>query len=378
MEEKKSTSELEFSGPNKEIVNSFACVSCGADLKYKPGTKHLHCDYCGAENEIPDIGEPVNENDFYEYINKEAASSQKMSISVVSCNNCGANTTIDPHIQSHSCPYCLTPLVIKDAHSESVIQPKAILPFKISKEEAKNKFKAWVKSLWFAPNDLKKATLDTDRFNGLYIPYWTFDSNTSSSYIGQRGEYYYVDVPYTTTENGRTVSKTRRERRTRWYTVSGNFNHAFDDVLVIASKSLPWKYAENLEPWDLDNLTAFNDSYLGGFITEKYQVELKHGFENAKAKMEAHLRTMIKQQIGGDEQRIITLNTQHNNITFKHILLPIYLSAFRFKGKVYQFLVNGRTGEVQGERPYSGWKIALFILAILAIAAIVIYLAAQK
>jgi len=378
MEENKSKSELEFSGPNKDIVNSFACITCGADLKYKPGTKHLHCDYCGAENEIPDIGEPVNENDFYEFINKEAASSQKMSISVVRCNNCGATTTIEANLQSHSCPYCMSPLVIKDAHSESVIQPKAILPFKINKEEAKNKFKAWVKSLWFAPNDLKKATLDTDRLNGLYIPYWTFDSNTSSSYIGQRGEYYYVNVPYTTTENGKTVSKTRRERRTRWYTVSGNLNHAFDDVLVIASKSLPIKYAENLEPWDLNNLTAFNDSYLGGFITEKYQVELKHGFENAKAKMEDQLRTMVKQKIGGDEQRIITLNTQHNNITFKHILLPIYLSAFRFKGKVYQFLVNGRTGEVQGERPYSGWKIALLVLAVLAVAAVVIYFASKK
>ncbi len=378
MEENKSISELEFLGPNKDIVNSFACNACGADLTYKPGTKHLHCDYCGAENEIPDIGEPINENDFYEFINKEAASSQKMSINVVSCNNCGATTTIEAHLQSHSCPYCMTPLVIKDAHSESVIQPKAILPFKISKEEAKNKFKAWVKSLWLAPNDLKKATLDTDRFNGLYIPYWTFDSNTSSSYIGQRGEYYYVNVPYTTTENGKTVSKTRRERRTRWYTVSGNLNHAFDDVLVIASKSLPLKYAENLEPWDLNNLTAFNNNYLGGFITEKYQVELKYGFENAKAKMEKQLRTMIKQQIGGDEQRIITLHTQHNNITFKHILLPIYLSAFRFKGKVYQFLVNGRTGEVQGERPYSGWKIALLIIAVLAVVTIVIYLATNN
>jgi hypothetical protein len=160
--------------------------------------------------------------------------------------------------------------------------------------------------------------------------------------------------------------------------VSGTLNHAFDDVLVIASQSLPTKYAEKLEPWDLNNLTAFNHSYLGGFITEKYQVKLKHGFEIAKAKMEAHLRTMVKQKIGGDEQRIITLHTQHNNITFKHILLPIYLSAFRYKGKVYQFLVNGRTGEVQGERPYSGWKIALLVFAVLIAIAIVIYFASKK
>lgn len=373
-----SKEELAYAGPNKETVNVFACISCGADLNYKPGTRHLTCTYCNAENEIPDSGEPVNENDFYEYINNSAATSAQMTISVVSCSACGANTTIDPNIRSHSCPYCMNPLVVKDAHTDSVIQPKAVLPFKLNKDEVRNKFKAWVKGLWFAPNDLKKASVDTDRFNGMYIPYWTFDSNTQSSYIGQRGDYYYVNVNYTATENGKTVTKTRRDRKIRWHTVSGNVSHAFDDVLVIASHSLPLKYAEKLEPWDLENLTGFNESFLGGFITEKYKVELKEGFDTARNKMDDHIRTLVRKNIGGDQQRIINLNTKHSDITFKHILLPIYISAFRFKGKVYNFLVNGRTGEVQGERPYSAWKIALLVIAILAVIGVVAYFATRK
>lgn len=373
-----SAGDTVFDIPNKETVNKFACVSCGADLIYKPGTRHLVCSYCNAENDIPDIGEPVNENDFYAFIDNESATSLRMTISTVNCKSCGADTTIEPNIRSQNCPYCMNPLVVENTITDSVIQPKGILPFKLNKEEARNKFKSWVKGLWFAPNDLKKATLDPNRFNGMYIPYWTFDSLTTSRYMGQRGEHYYVNESYTVVENGKSTVKTRSVQRTRWFTVSGNVSHPFDDVLVVASHSLPLNYVEKLEPWDLENITRFDERFLGGFITEKYKLELKEGFDTAKTKMDTYIRTLVRRDIGGDEQRIISLQTDHSNITFKHILLPIYLSAFRFKGKVYNFLVNGRTGEVQGERPYSAWKIALLVIAVLAVLGVVIYFASQK
>jgi len=376
--EKKSNEELLYEGPNKDIVNSFACMSCGADLAYKPGTRHLHCQYCGAENEIPDAGEPVNENDFYTYINDQAATTERVTVSTVKCENCGATTTVDPKLKSSHCPYCVTPLVIQNHHTDSIIQPKGILPFKLAKDEARDKFKKWLGGLWFAPNDLKKASHDTDRFNGIYIPYWTFDSQTNSPYMGQRGTYYYTTQSYTAMENGKSVTRTRQVRHTRWVTVSGHINHAFDDVLIIASNSLPVKYAERLEPWDLNNVQSFNDSYLGGFITEKYQVELQQGFDKARAKMDEQIRKMVRSDIGGDEQRILSVNTRHSNITFKHLLLPVYVSAYRYKGKVFQFLVNGRTGEVQGQRPYSAWKIAIAVVVALIVIAIIIFFATKK
>lgn len=376
--ENNSKDELNALGPNKETVNSFACTSCGANLTYKPGTKNLHCDHCGAENEIPDLGEPVNENDFYAFINNQAATSTMLTVSTVSCDKCGATTTVDPNIKSSACPYCTAPLVVQNHHTDSIIQPKGILPFKLTKDDARSRFRKWLGSLWFAPNDLKKAGTDTDRFNGIYIPYWTFDSDTRSAYMGQRGTYYYTTEHYTTTENGRSVTKTRQVRHVRWVTVSGHINHFFDDVLVIASNSLPLKYAEKLEPWDLENVQSFNESYLGGFITEKYQVELRQGFDKAKAKMDEQIRQMVRRDIGGDEQRILNVNTNHSGITFKHLLLPVYLSAYKYKGKVFQFLVNGRTGEVQGQRPYSAWKIALAVIAALIVIGVIIYFATKK
>ncbi|MCU4164113.1 hypothetical protein [Carboxylicivirga caseinilyticus] len=354
-------------------VGTFACTSCGADLKYKPGTVHLSCEYCGASNEIPQIDADIKKLDFNAYLANQSESIETSVESYVKCESCGASSTLEPNVTSALCPYCSTPLVVEQAKDEKIIQPKSLLPFKLDKNGAKGEFKKWIKKLWFAPNDLKKAALNFDHFKGVYIPYWTFDTDTFTRYIGQRGEYYYVTETYTTTENGKSVTKTRQVRKTRWYPASGSVKRFFDDILTVATKSLPQKYIYKLEPWDLQNLIPFDKSYLSGFITEKYQIELEEGFEIAKGIAEPEIRSLVRRDIGGDEQRIISMNTQYDDITFKHLLLPVFVSAYKFKGKLYQFLVNGRTGEVQGQRPYSWIKITLTSLAVAAIIALIIY-----
>lgn len=346
-------------------VDSFACTSCGADLSYKPGTATLACQYCGAENEIPQIDESIEELDFRTYLSDKAGEEEKITAVFVKCESCGASCTLEPTITASDCPYCSTPLVVAQAQDESVIQPKSLLPFKLNQHEALIEFKGWVKKRWFAPNDLKKASLNFDHFKGVYIPYWTFDTDTRSSYIGQRGDYYYVTESYTTTENGKSVTKTRQVRKTRWRSVSGHVNKSFDDILVVASESLPQQCIEDLEPWDLENLVPFEKSYLSGFIAEKYQLELGPGFEKAKGIADKTIRQLVKRDIGGDEQRITRVTTRHDDITFKHLLLPTFVCAYRFKEKLYRFLVNGRTGEVQGERPWSWIKITSLALTIL-------------
>lgn len=348
-------------------VQTFACTNCGAELKYKPGTIHLNCEYCGTTNEIPQIDIEIEELDFNEYLSNKSEQETLLTEIYVKCDNCGASSTLEPNITAAQCPYCTTPLVIDQAKEENVIQPKSLLPFKLGKDNAKNEFKKWVNKLWFAPNKLKKATLNFSHFKGIYIPYWTFDTDTFSNYLGQRGDYYYVTESYTTTENGKTVRKTRRVRKTRWSFRSGNVSKFFDDILTVATKSLPEKYIYKLEPWDLENLVPFDKSYLSGFISEKYQVDLGEGFEIAKNIAEDRIRELVRRDIGGDEQRITSLNTRYDDITFKHLLLPVYISAYKYKNKLYQFLVNGRTGEVQGQRPYSWIKITLAVIAVLAI-----------
>lgn len=356
------------------VVGTFVCTNCGADLKYKPGTEHLNCEYCGAENDILLIKGDVEELDFKEFLAKKSEAEETFVESFVKCESCGASSTLEPNVSSALCPYCSAPLVVEQVQDENVIQPKSLLPFKLDKNRAKDEFKKWVNKLWFAPNDLKKAALNFNNFKGIYIPYWTFDTDTYTKYLGQRGEHYYVTESYTTTENGKSVSKTRQVQKTRWHSASGNVHEFFDDILTVATKSLPEKYIAQLEPWDLENLVPFDKSYLSGFITEKYQIELSEGFEIAKGMADSEIRNLVRRDIGGDEQRIISMDTNYKDITFKHLLLPVYVSAYKFKDKLFQFLVNGRTGEIQGQRPYSWIKITLTAVAALAVIGTIAYL----
>ena len=171
---------------------------------------------------------------------------------------------------------------------------------------------------------------------------------------------------------------TVRQRHTRWHGVSGHVQRFFDDVLVLASHSLPKQYTDGLEPWDLSELEPYQPQYLAGFRAEGYQVELQDGFAEARAYMDRMILRDVKFDIGGDEQRVTNVQTQISAVTFKHILLPVWMAAYKYNGQTYRFVVNGRTGRVQGERPYSKWKIAFAVLLGLVVALTVGYFYAQN
>jgi hypothetical protein len=258
------------------------------------------------------------------------------------------------------------------------IKPEGLLPFKVSGKEAFEQFRKWIGKLWFAPSQLKQYAQSESKLAGVYVPFWTYDSDTTTAYTGERGDYYYTTETYTEEENGRTVTRTREVRHTRWTSVSGTVFNNFDDILILASKSLPKKYTDRLEPWDLTNLVPYADEYLSGFRAESYQVSLPQGFEEAKQIMESAIESSIRRDIGGDEQQIHSAQTQYGSITFKHILLPVWLSAYRFREKIYRILINARTGEVQGERPFSAWKIAGAVLIGLIIIGILILIKSSR
>ena len=351
-----------------------ACVSCGADLKYEPGASALTCPYCGAENEIETLEDIVGEQDFQAFLANAAEEEQTFEVTTAKCDSCGAESTYDPNVASDSCPFCGTSITVA-AETNKLVAPQSLLPFKVPVEDAKRSFKKWLSGLWFAPNKLKRMRNSDQGMQGVFLPHWTYDSKTTTSYIGQRGEYYWVNESYTTTDSkGNSVRRNRRVRKTRWYPARGVVHNSFDDILVLASQSLPKKYVEKLEPWGLEDLVSYDSRYMAGFKSESYTVGLKDGFADAERQMVPTIKQTIRRDIGGDTQRITTFKSSHRDITFKHILLPLWISSYRFQEKVFRFMVNARTGEVQGERPWSVIKIALASIAAAIVIGLVVWL----
>jgi rubrerythrin len=344
----------------------FPCEQCGADLEFSIGQQSLQCPYCGHVKQLAPTDEEIRENDYQQMLEqlktlrKEGAEQQAtLGDHEVRCNSCGANVVFSGTLTSSTCPYCAAPLQRDKIHdAETRIPVDAVLPFLVPRERAAANLREWVRTRWFAPNEFKRDGAN-GKFNGCYLPYFTFDSATFTRYAGQRGDHYWVTV-----QHGKD---TRRERRTRWSSASGEFDRFFDDVLAVAAKDEYGALLQALEPWPLGKCVPYTPEVLAGLFARTYDIPLEMAFQAAKQRIDAALHADICRRIGGDEQRVASQKTAYNALTFKHLLLPVWLLAYRYKQKPYRVSVNAATGEVNGERPYSWVKITLFVLMCAAI-----------
>ena len=355
----------------------FPCEECGADLKFDIGQQSLKCPFCGHVKEL-DLAEDaqIQEQDFHAMLERlrELRSEQADDIerpagadttNEVRCESCGANVVFVGTLTSTVCPYCASPIQRDDVHRCEVRVPvDAVMPFLIDHDQAAQNLRDWVASLWFAPGEFQRRGIKA-AFNGVYLPYWTFDTLTFNVYSGQRGEHYYVTVG--------TGKDQRQERRTAWYPASGRFQRFFDDVLVPATTQLDSGLLQSLEPWPLHKCIPFTQEVLAGYFARTYDLELDGGFVNGKERIDQALYRDVCQRIGGDEQRVHSINTRYDGLTYKHILLPLWLLAYQFHDKTYQVYVNAATGEVQGQRPYSWIKITFAVLAGMAVVGGLLY-----
>ncbi len=358
----------------------FPCKNCGSDLIYSPASQDLGCRSCGHHYPVDTKYEPIKEYDFEDALKELDRLKFKDPDGVIDdeffeaiqCPSCGAQFSFKPYEHAGECPYCETP-VISSTQNLRFIEPRSLLPFKFEKKQAIEIFDEWMGSRWFAPSSLKKYANREEILVGIFLPYWTYDSQTYNQYRGQRGTTYYDRQVYTTVVNGRRVQRTRMVPRIRWTPVGGRVDMHFDDVLIGASKTLPRTIINHLQPWDLDNLVPYSEEYISGFRSELYQVTVDQGFLQAENIMENKIQYAIRRDIGGDHQRISAVNTQHDHTTFKHVLLPVWSAAFDYRGKTYRYVINGRNGTIQGERPYSYVKIALAVVSVIAFALALFY-----
>ncbi len=86
----------------------------------------------------------------------------------------------------------------------------------------------------------------------------------------------------------------------------------------------------------------------------------------------------IRQDKGGDHQRMDAVKTSYDKVAFKHIRFPVRLSAYRYRDKIYRILINARTGELQGEPTYSAWTIAAAVIAAVMVIAILAVIGASR
>ncbi len=343
----------------------FPCVKCGADLRFAPGEGQMVCAHCGhveplsAARKAPGS---IPETAFRRGIEALLPAAETEEQRLSRCPNCGAEVAFDPAVHAALCPFCATPVVADPGQSRR-IRPKGVAPFILTEAEARAAMSLWLGRLWFAPSGLVDYARKGRALEGVYLPFWTFDADTASGYSGRRGTVYHeAEMVRVRDPRGQVRSEMRQVAKIRWTAVAGRVRRAFDDVLVLASRALPRGHTEALMPWDLSRLEPYLPEFLAGFRSETYTVSLDDGMAEARGYMDRMIERDVRFDIGGDRQEITAIDTEVSGVTFKHILLPVWSAAYRYSGKSYRFVVNGQSGRVQGERPWSWVKIAFAAL----------------
>jgi len=360
-----------------EQTRTYPCRQCGAQLEFNITRQKLVCPSCGFEAEIDTDGLPQpTERDFRSAIGQLRAFATTEAPPTtgekeIVCQNCGGHTTFTGTLTAVRCPYCATPIQRDDIHdAPSRLAVDGVLPFQVDEARGKEVLHRWINSRWFAPSEFKKYN-QAGSFTSVYAAYFTYDSQTRSRYSGQRGDNYTVTVG--SGDNQRT------ETRIRWRSVAGEVANAFDDITVLANDGFDAKRVKALEPWPTQQAKPFSPEYVAGHLCRTYDHDVEGCYPEARAEMDAAIEQTIRRDIGGDHQRISSVDTRHLTLTFKHLLLPIWLLTVIYEGKPFQVFINGITGEVQGDRPWSKVKIALAVIAaVILITAIVIAFSAAR
>lgn len=340
--------------------HSFECKNCGASLVYGAESEKLDCDYCDSAHDIPEASSStgVVKEEQLDELFSSARDKQVIGERVLECEQCGASVSMAGTETTATCAFCASAMVKEHEPTEQMV-PSAVIPFTVTKEEAQKAHKAWLRTLWFRPSNLKKqakvAVLD-----GVYTPFWTFDAKASTRWRAQSGTYYYESESYKD-DKGRT--RKRQVRKTRWEPSRGERSGQYDDILVCGSRGLEESLVRRLEPYHTtEKLEAYQPEFLAGWRAEEYGRGPEEAWLRAKDEMEALEYQASADEVPGDTHRLLQTTTQLSSPTGKYVLLPVWVAAYRYDDKSYRFLVNGETGAVSGEAPYSRWKQVLFAL----------------
>lgn len=337
------------------------CPQCGGIMDFDPNTSGLLCTYCGYKEEI----EIDDENSRAAELALETAEETGnrnwgVETKTVICESCGGETVYDVMQTSNECPYCGSNHVM-ESHDQNTLAPGGVCVFRIDKNRAGQNFHSWIKKKLFCPKEVKQKA-KPEGFTGVYLPYWTFDANTTSHYTARYGK-------------NRTVRDKDGKTRTvtDWYPTSGTYYESFNDKLVQGTTRHDKNILSSIEPFDTENNVIYKPEFLAGYASERYTVGIKSAWESAKAAIREYLRGKIRNKIlrekFADKVSNLNFKTVYNDVTYKYLLLPVYMSSFKYKGKVYKFMVNGQTGKVGGKTPVSAIRVLIAVgigLAVLA------------
>ncbi len=339
---------------NQVDAESIKCEACGSNLVFDPNAQCLKCPHCGTE--ISFSSSDAQEILLGHGLNNDRVWTADEAV-VFRCENCGAKVVMTANETAKSCPFCGTAHVQK-LEELAGIKPNALIPFTFDDKKAIVYSKQWAKKRFYAPRKFKK-NICADNVKGIYTPCFTFDSKTVSYYYGRIGK--------THTRVVGSGKNRRVQTYVVWRNISGTYNDSFDDVLITAGSKFGQKELDKVAPYQTNYSREYEENYLFGFMAYHYDSELTECWGEAKSRIDGVIRKSILSNYVYDVIDYLNVSTTHNDVTYKYVMLPVYVGNYEYNKKSYNFFVNGSSGKVYGKTPKSIWKILATVFLGLAV-----------
>ncbi len=359
-------------------------------MDFDPTTAALRCGFCGAASPV-DV--PRGEVAYREL--QQGLSQTQRGLGAgggtksCRCQECGASAVFANGRVKERCAFCGSARVMKEAEDLNALRPFGVLPFRVDRRAAELAFAGWLERLWMRPGDLSRLAR-TEAVTGIYVPFYLFEAHVESSWTAMAGSHVDIEDPDERDGEGeytilggpdlprheperKTYLKKRRVRHTRWQRARGRRADDFRDVRVCVSHGVPNALAERLGTFELGGLLPYDPAYLAGWSAEEAAMDLRGGYDRASGKMLTLAETRCQGDVPGDVHRGLLVSSSVTAVRWRYVLLPVWLLDYRYRHRVYQLVVNGQTGEIVGEAPLSGPKIALLALAMTAFVGLIYY-----
>ncbi len=348
-----------------EDLIKYQCPKCGGTLEFSPSKQKLVCEYCSSEfdediinpkeesqeNEIPQQEEKIDWRT-ESYVNNHEKIEDTAGFT---CSSCGAEVVSDGNTAATECMYCGNPVVVQ-SNVSGMLKPDMLIPFTIEKKQAEELLSNFYKGKKLLPDEFTKNNR-VSKVTGMYIPFWMFSCtgigaatfNCKNVKTWSSGDYIYTKT---------TVHRAFR---------TGSL--VFDKIPVDASKKMEDDYMDGLEPYDYRRLTQFDPKYMAGYFSDKFDVSVDESSYRANNRVRSSVKDRLQSTVNGYSS--VTCETNNMNIAGEQIdytLLPVWMLNTKYKGKMYQFAVNGQTGKVVGTLPIDKakfWKWFLGFTALL-------------
>ncbi len=352
--------------PMSEAMLKYQCPSCGAPLEFSAEKQMLICGSC--DSEYPrdffqsDQADSNLQNSRIDwniegYVRENISSAEQSGFC---CTSCGAEVVSDGDTVATECMYCGNPVVMSDNIS-GMVAPDMVIPFKIDKKKAEEMLSEFYKGKPLLPDAFTKNNR-ISKISGMYVPFWLFSCTGRGS------------ATFEATKVRRWSDNDYNYKKTEYYEVYRSGQIGFNQIPVDASSKIEDKYMDGIEPFDYKALTKFSPMYMAGYFADKFDVSVAECSERASERVVSSSEQAFRDTVKG----YTSVSPKSTFVQMKgedihYALLPVWMLNTKYKGKMYQFSINGQTGQVAGELPIDEGKLFKWRIGITLASAIPIF-----